>query len=137
VESRHILKAVDTERRVFGGWAYQWRNGDGELITDDSGDFIDTPETEEALVDAWTSYTLESRSGDDQHETFGASTLVESMSFTDETVEALGIPDYQARGIFVKYRADDSPQGDELWEGVKTGERAMLSIVGIGVREDA
>lgn len=137
METRHVLKAVDTERRLFGGWAYQWRDADGEIVVDHSGDFIDIPEAEEALVDAFTDYVLKDRTGDDQHEVFGASTLVGNLAFTEDVMEALGWADLvKERGIFTVYRADDTPQGEQLWDRIKSGEAQMLSIVGAR-RDDA
>jgi hypothetical protein len=137
VEHLVPIAKVDEERRLFGGWAYKFRDNKGNVVVDNSGDFIDTPEAEQAAVDAFTKYAIEARTGDNQHEVFDVSTLAGWLPITDETADALGLPHrYKARGIFSIYKANETDDGEALWQSIKDGSRSMLSIVGSGRRED-
>lgn len=128
-----IVKA-DPERRRFFGWAYITRKADGTQVVDHSGDVIDTAEAREALEDAFHRYVRDSGDGDDQHELFGASKLVEAVAFTREKAQAMGIPEDVPlpEGLWVGFEALPTAAGDALWERVKRRERSMLSIVGRG-----
>lgn len=128
-----IIKLND-EQRLFGGWAYV-RSVAGEVVVDHSGDTIDTEEAWSMMKDAFTRYALEIRKGDNQHEVFEVSDLVEMMIFDKERAEMLGLPPGFNEGVFVSFRAADTPEGDELWEAIKSGERRAMSIVGSGFRE--
>lgn len=136
VEARftaEIVKLAPEQRRFFG-WAYITKRADGTQVVDHSGDAIDTPEARAALEDAFHRYVRDSGSGDDQHELFGASKLVEAVAFTREKARAMGIPDDVPlpEGLWVGFEVSQTPAGDALWERVKRKERSMLSIVGRG-----
>ena len=58
--------------------------------------------------------------------------MVESVVFTKEKADALGIPpDILPEGWWIGFRITD----DEVWEKVKNGEYPMFSIEGKAVRE--
>ena len=128
-----IVKVAPEQRRFFG-WAYKTRRADGTQVVDHSGDMIDTPEARAALEDAFHRYVRDSGSGDDQHEMFGASQLVEAFAFTREKATAMGIPEDipLPEGLWVGFEALPTPAGDALWKRVLNRERGMLSIVGRG-----
>lgn len=127
---------VDVERRLFGGWAYVAHARDGSQVIDHSGDVVDTPEAWTALSDAFIDYALEGRSGDLNHEEFGATDLVELMIFDREKRGALGLAEGSTPdGVYVSFKARTSPAGRRLWEQVKSGAIRSLSIVGDGWRE--
>jgi hypothetical protein len=128
------ITKIEPEQRRFYGWGYIMKRADGTQVVDHSGDIIDTAEAKQALEDAFHAYVRDSGSGDDQHELFGASKLVEAMSFTKEKARMMGITGEVPEGLWVGFEALPTPAGDQLWERVKNGERSMLSIVGRGVR---
>ena len=138
METRVPIVKIDEGRRLFGGWAYVAKDSQGNIVTDHSDDVIDTDEAWQSLEDALVTYALEIRKGDDQHQSFGAADLVELFIIDEHRRDALGIPDgvLPQRAAFVTFRAADSPAGDELWKAIRSGERRMLSIVGIGERKE-
>jgi len=134
-EHRVAITKIDVGRRLYGGWAYVAKDKAGAQKIDHGGDVVDDlswPAMEASFVD----YALESRGGDLDHTTFGASRMVEMFISTPERREALGIPDgvLPDRGVYVSYRADETPEGEALWQDVLKG-KARLSIVGSGRRE--
>jgi hypothetical protein len=131
------ITKLDDERRLFGGWAYVAMTKTGRQVVDQSGDVVDTAEAWEAMKDAFLQYALESRKGDLEHETFDVAKLVELFVSDEERWEQMGIPaGTLPKGVFVTFRALDTPGGDQLWDGVKSGRLHSLSIVGEGWRED-
>ena len=128
-----IVKVAPEQRRFFG-WAYVTKRADGTQVVDHSGDMVDTPEARAALEDAFHRYVRDSGAGDDQHELFGASKLIEAVAFTREKARYMGIPDEVPlpEGLWVGFEVAATPAGDALWERVKRRERSMLSIVGRG-----
>lgn len=132
----HIEKSTKgqpDERRFFGrGYIH---DKDGQQITDHSGDTIDTSDAQRALEEAFYDYVKSSRSGDLEHEHFDASTLIEGFVVTKEKKAAGIFPAEMDEGYYVGYEANDTPAGDVLWEGVKSGRLQQLSIVGEGWRE--
>ena len=132
-----IAKIGSEDQRLFGGWAYVARLPDGSLVEDHSGDVIDTPEAWQALVKAFVRYSLVGREGDLMHTEYGAADLVELFVCDMEKRSILGLPEgVLPDGIYVSYKARESPAGERLWRGVKAGAIRALSIVGQGFRED-
>ena len=129
------ISKLEPEQRRFYDWAYVTKRADGTPVVDHSGDRIDTPEAMQALEDAFHDYVRDSGDGDDQHELFKASKLVEAVAMTKSKAQLMGIEGPTQEGLWVGFEALRSPAGDALWERVKTGERAMLSIVGRGFHQ--
>jgi hypothetical protein len=130
------ITKIDDDQRIFGGWAYIAVTKTGDPVEDHSGDVIDTPEAWAALKDAFIRYALESRQGDDMHATFGVAKLAELFISDPERWEQVGIPaGTLPQGVFLTFKADDTPDGERLWQRIKTGELSALSIVGAGRRE--
>lgn len=128
--SGQILKR-DEERRMVFGWAYIAKRADGTAVVDHSGDRVDNTESLEFSA---YEYVLKSREGDVMHTRKQTSVLVESMVFTPEKCEALGLAkDALPVGWWVGFKILD----DEAWEGVKTGKYAMFSIEGKGTYAEA
>ncbi|CAB4195120.1 Phage-like element PBSX protein, XkdF [uncultured Caudovirales phage] len=127
-----ISKLEDDKQIVFG-WAYTTHDPSGEVVVDKSGDFIDDPGV---LEDAAYSFVLHSRMGGQDHARDGdspvvKSTMVESMVFTPEKAEAMGIPQgIVPTGWWVGFKVED----DRLWSQVKDGRYQSFSIHGSGVR---
>lgn len=123
------IAKIDEDKRLVFGWAYVAYDADGELVVDKSGEFVDdVGELETAAY----SFVLKSRTGDTDHSNEITSTLIESMVFTPEKIEKMGIPeDAVPQGWWCGFRVED----DDAWESVKTGKRTAFSIFGRSVKE--
>lgn len=120
-----ILKAEPDQQLIFG-WASIVEK-DGQLIIDKQDDVIMPEDLEKAAYD----FVLYSRDQGDMHEQKGVGRLIESMVFTKQKQDLLGI-DLGLQGWFVGFRVD-SPA---VWKAIKSGERPELSIGGSGQRFD-
>ena len=123
------IEKVDDEQRLAFGWANVAITKDGGLVVDRQGDFIDSiAELEKA---AYT-YVEESREAGHNHVRKGVGTLVESVVFTPEKLEKMGLPPGSVPlGWWVGFRVSD----EEVWKGVKDGTYAMFSVHGTGRRQ--
>lgn len=126
-----IIIKSDEDRRLVFGWAQVVKDKAGKILLDRQGDFIDdTWELEKSAYD----YVLNSRDGGVMHVQRGASRLVESMMFTKEKVEKMGIPHgLIPEGWWIGYYVDD----DAAWEGIKKGMFTGFSVHGKGLRKEA
>ncbi len=129
-----IEKQVPDQRR-FWGKAYIHTKADGSQVEDFSGDVIDTPEAQAELEEAFYGYVKSVRSGDMQHKVFDAATMIEGFVVTIEKKAAGLFPAEMDEGIYIGFEANDSTEGDVLWEGVKSGKTPALSVVVMGTRE--
>ena len=121
------IKKTQDEQLVFG-WLSVAVNKAGELIEDSQGDIIEPLELEKAAYD----FTLFSRQAGEMHERIGIGKLVESMVFTIEKQQALGIPEgVLPIGWWVGFKIQDN----DTWAKVKSGELSCFSIGGKGQRE--
>lgn len=119
----------DDEKRIVFGWAYVSHDPTGVQRIDKSGEFV--PE-EDDLESAAYDFVLNSRVGGDVHIKKGVSTMVESIVFTKEKREAMGIPDgVLPTGWWVGFKVHD----EEVWKAHKRGERSMFSVHGKGIRK--
>ena len=123
------IKKIDEQQLVFG-WLSVSQDKDGNVIIDKQGDIIESNELEKAAYD----FVLYARKAGDMHKsTDGIGRLVESMVFTIEKQQALGIPEgCLPVGWFVGFRIDD----EQVWKKVKSGEYSAFSIGGRAVREE-
>lgn len=131
------ISKVDDEKRQVFGWA-SLSEVNGEPVIDRQGDWVPLDEIESA---AYT-YVLESRLGGDMHDRVTksltkprhTSDMIESMVFTPEKVEALGLP---AGSVPLGWWCGFKVHDDEQWLLVKSGKRAGFSIHGLGTRSPA
>lgn len=115
---------------VFG-WAYVAKRADGTAVVDHSGDRVDNIL---ALEQSVYKYVLKSREGNVMHTGELTAVLVESMMFTPEKCEALGLAkDALPVGWWVGFKI----LSEEAWEGVKNGTYSMFSIEGRGSYAEA
>lgn len=122
-----VMKS-DDERRLVFGWANVAVRVDGEQIVDWQEDLIDPGELEKAAYE----YVAEFGTAGEMHRRGGVGRVVESVVFTKEKANAMGIPpDILPEGWWIGFRITD----DEVWEKVKSGEYPMFSIEGKAVRE--
>lgn len=118
---------VDTEQRLAFGWLQVAEKTDGTLVLDKQGDEVTVEELEKAAYD----YVITSRDGGDMHIRKGVAVLVESMMFTEEKIEKMGLPRGSLPlGWWGGYKVID----DDLWDDVKSGRRKMFSVGGTGRR---
>ena len=126
----NLFKA-DKVHKVAYGWAYVSKKGDNDVV-DHSGDSWDIKEIEKTAHD----FVLDCRIGGESHVTKGGAVLVESMVFSKELQDALGIDikkdGESVQGWFVGFKILD----DDLLEKVEKGELSMFSIGGTGLREE-
>lgn len=124
---------VDDERRQVFGWASVVEIN-GEPVVDGQGDFIEPQEIEKAAY----SYVEKSRRGGNQHkrtpddQPFHASNLIESIVFTDEKIEKMGLPGDFPRGWWVGYQVHD----EDTWQDIKAKRKLGFSIHGKGKRQE-
>lgn len=117
------VRKLDPEQQLIFGWASVVEK-DGVAVIDKQGDIIPVPALEEAAYE----FVLYSRQQGDMHVEKGVGRLVESMVFTKEKQQALGI-DLGMVGWWTGFHVD-SP---ELWAAHKRGERPEFSIGGAAV----
>lgn len=129
----------DDDKRLAFGWASVVKVN-GEHVIDRQGDYIGISDIEDAAY----VYVEKSRVGGDMHRrTTGkdlagedsphhVADLVESMVFTPEKIEKMGLPRDFPIGWWVGFKVHD----DEAWSEVKKGNRTGFSIHGKGIRKD-
>lgn len=120
---------ADPARQMVFGWASVAATPDGFLVEDRQGDVITKAED---LEDAAYDFVLESRTAGEMHETIGVGTLVESIVFTPDKLEKLGLkPDALPTGWWVGFKVNDA-----VWKRVEDGELVAFSIAGTGERSE-
>ena len=118
------IKKIDEDERLVFGW-FSVVEQNGELIKDSQGDFIEPDQLEKAAYD----FVLDARIAGEGHVRKGVGQLVESIVFTKEKQEVLGI-DVGCIGWWGGFHIDD----DNVWDKIKKGEYPMFSIGGTGTR---
>lgn len=117
-----IMKSDDDKMLAFG-WANVSMRVDGEVIEDWQNDIVEPEELEKAAYD----YVLLYREGGEMHERGGAAVLIESVVFTEEKMQAMGIPAGTLPvGWWIGFKVTDP----DVWEKVKDGTYPMFSIEG-------
>lgn len=125
-KAQSIAKIDEDESLVFGFFNVAV-NKAGDLMVDLHDDIITPTVLEHAAYD----YVLESREGGDMHDGDAVATLVESMVFTPEKLEKMGLaPDSVPTRWWGGFKIHDP----EIFEMVKSGERPMFSIEGTAER---
>lgn len=121
-----VWKSDDDKRQVFG-WASVSVNLDGTLLCDSDEDIIEPEELEQAAYD----YVAFYGTAGEMHQKSNVGTLIESVVFTREKADAMGIPpDILPIGWWVGFQITDL----EAWKKVKDGTYRMFSIEGTALR---
>ncbi len=115
---------VDADQQLIFGWA-SVVEVNGQLVIDKQGDAILPADLEKAAYD----YVLYARKHGDMHENVGTGRLIESMVFTKEKQDILGI-DLGKVAWWTGFKVDDP----ETWAAHKRGELPEFSIGGTGRR---
>ena len=124
------IQKSDDDKRLAFGWANVAQYTNGIAVVDSQADIIEPQELERAAYNFVRFY----RDGGEMHERGGCAELIESMVFTPEKTNVLGIPEgtLPAVGWWIGFYVTD----DEVWEKVKSGEYSMFSIEGEAIREE-
>jgi len=131
---------TDASLRVAYGWALL-STVDGEPYADSQGDVVEESSLEKAVV----KFMLNSRTGSVMHkrgpngEPVRVGQIVESIVVTNEKLAAMGLPvpeDKGPRGWWIGIRYDSTPEGEEVWKKIQTGELRGFSIGGRGYRKE-
>lgn len=127
-DSFRIAKSAEEKQLVFG-WANIAKDANGNYPLDWDGD-VTAPEQLEAA--AYT-YVLKYRTSGEKHEENSVvGQLVESVMFTKEKQEALGIPEgLVPEGWWVGFHIPDK----DIFAKVKSGEYEMFSVQGKAKRQ--
>lgn len=126
-----ISKADEDKRQVFGWCSISKK--DGRDVLDLQGDYVPIEEIEKSAYD----YMLTSRKGGNQHrrtpddQAHHVGDVIESVVFTPEKIEKMGLPDSFPQGWWIGFKIHD----DEAWDDIKSGRRTGFSIHGKGRRE--
>ena len=118
-----IVKQDEDQHLVFG-WA-SVSTVNGQLVVDKQDDMILPEDLEKAAYE----FVLYSRSHGDMHERHGVGRMVESMMFTKQKQDLLGI-DLGMEGWWTGFFVDDG----ETWRLIKAGSYPEFSIGGRGRR---
>lgn len=126
-----FTKFDDAKRQAFG-WA-SITKVNGVPVVDRQDDYIDISDLEDAAY----KYVHKSRVGGDMHRRNGdvphkVSDMIESMVFTPEKIEKMGLPEDFPQGWWVGYQIHD----EDTWEQVRKRGRTGFSIHGKGIRRD-
>lgn len=117
-----IAKMNDDQHLVFG-WANISITEDGDIPLDWQGD-ITSPEV---LEKAAYQYVLKYRTTGEMHQGEAVGYMVESVMFTKQKMEAMGIPEgVVPEGWWIGFYIPD----DDVVAKVKSGEYKMFSIQG-------
>lgn len=117
-----IMKSDDEKMLAFG-WASVSMRVDGEVIEDWQQDIVEPEELENAAYE----FVLLYREGGEMHERGGAAVLIESVVFTEEKMQAMGIAAGTLPvGWWIGFKVLD----EDVWKKVKNGTYPMFSIEG-------
>lgn len=121
-----ILKMDQEKRQVFG-WASVSVRVDGQVVEDLQSDIIEMEELERAVYH----YVAEFGTAGEMHRRSDVGKLIESVVFTREKADAMGIPsEIVPEGWWVGYQIHDQ----SVWDLVKKGVYTMFSIEGSAKR---
>ncbi len=123
IKGRFKVMKSDDEKMLAFGWANVSMRVDGELIEDWQGDIIEPEELESAAYE----YVRLYGDGGEMHERGGVAVLIESVVFTEEKMQVMGIPvGTLPVGWWIGFKVLD----EDVWKKVKDGTYPMFSIEG-------
>ena len=123
IKGRFKIMKSDDEKMLAFRWANVSMRVDGELIEDWQGDIIEPEELESAAYE----YVRLYGDGGEMHERGGVAVLIESVVFTEEKMQVMGIPvGTLPVGWWIGFKVLD----EDVWKKVKDGTYPMFSIEG-------
>src|SRR5258706_2727338 len=125
MEIEFDVRKTDEDQQLVFGWA-SICSIDGVDVVDKQDDIIPEDELEKAAYD----FALYCRQQGDMHERMGVGRLVESMMFTKQKQDAIGI-DLGLTGWWVGFKVDDPG----VWARIKDGSLPEFSVGGKARRE--
>jgi len=129
VKSKFKVTKSNEDKMLAFGWANVSIDRAGNQVEDWQGDMIDPEDLEEAAYQFVKLY----REGGEMHERGGVATMIESVVFTEEKMQAMGIPPGTLPiGWWIGFQVTDP----DVWEKVKDGTYSMFSIEGTAERMD-
>ena len=127
IKGRVAITKADEDKMLAFGWANVAVRAGGEVIEDWQQDIVEPEELENAAYNFVELY----REGGEMHERGGAAVLVESVVFTEEKMQVMGIPAGTLPvGWWIGFKVLD----EDVWQKVKSGEYPMFSIEGTAER---
>ena len=127
LKGRFKIQKSEEEKMQAFGWASVALEETGEQLKDWQGDMIDPEELEQAAYQFVRLY----REGGEMHERGGVAVLIESVVFTEEKMQAIGIPAGTLPvGWWIGFQVTDA----DVWEKIKDGTYSMFSIEGTAER---
>jgi len=129
IKGSFAIKKSDDDKMQAFGWASVSVEEDGSQVDDYQDDMIDPEDLENAAYN----FVMFFRDAGEMHVRNGVGTLIESMVFTPEKLQALGIPEGSLpTGWWVGFQITDP----NVWAKVKSGQYPMFSIEGTAARVD-
>ena len=122
-----IVKSIPADNQIFG-WA-SVSFADAVQVEDMEGDMIDLVDLEKAAYNSLVTLA----SGDavnDTHDSPPFGRMIESMVFSPEKIEALGLPSDFQQGWWVGLELPP-----DRYQSVISGDRLMFSIEGHAIKE--
>ncbi len=120
---------LNDNKRLVSGWANVALGVDGNPPLDWEGDIIEPEELERAAIEFMQDYAVSGV----EHVGDAVGMIVESIVFTKEKQEALGIPvGIVPEAWFITVKVMD----DEVYRKVKEGIYKMFSIQGSAIRKE-
>lgn len=117
-----IVKAVPAKNQIFG-WASVVTTASGDY-TDLEGHMVDLADLEKAAYDSIVILT-QGDAANDTHNSPPFGRMIESMVYTPEKIEALGLPETFQKGWWVGLELPP-----DRYASVLSGDRLMFSIEG-------
>ncbi|MCI8564288.1 MAG: hypothetical protein HFH69_12385 [Lachnospiraceae bacterium] len=123
IKGKFKIMKSDDDKMIAFGWANVSMRVDGELVEDWQGDIIEPEELENAAYE----YVRLYGDGGEMHERGGVAVLIESVVFTEEKMQVMGIPEGTLPiGWWIGFKVTD----EDVWKKVKDGTYPMFSIEG-------
>jgi hypothetical protein len=120
------IAKIDRYKNQVFGWASVALSADGTQVVDRQGDTIDINDLEDAAY----KFVVKSFGTGDMHRSEGFGNLIESVVYTPEKVEAMGLkPGSLPSAWWVGFQVPP-----EYHEMVRSGKRKMFSIQGTAKR---
>ena len=131
LKGRFKIRKSDNEKMQAFGWASVAIEENGEQLEDWEGDMIDPEDLEQAVYEFVQFY---GNAGEmHQEDKRIVAKLIESVVFTEEKMQLLGIPSGTLPvGWWIGFQVQD----EDVWEKVKDGTYSMFSIEGEAERVD-